>query len=87
MLDGIPLIVENEGQVLTLSLNNADKKTIEIFEMNKVERGKNIMHIIVRTTKIGDAFSNLSTTNPLFSRPRKTRQPVAISQKRGGIKK
>ena len=73
MSDEIPLIVENEGQVLTLSLNNADKKNALTSEMmgalsailEEVENYDNLRVIVIRG--YGSVFcsgADINTWNP-----------------------
>ena len=73
MSDEIPLIVENEGEVLTLSLNNIEKKnalTSEIMGalsaiLEEVENYDNLRVIVIRGN--GSVFcsgADINTWNP-----------------------
>ena len=73
MSDEIPLIVENEGAVLTLSLNNIEKKNALTSEMmgdlsailEEVENYDNLRVIVIRGS--GSVFcsgADINTWNP-----------------------
>ena len=73
MSDEIPLIVENEGEVLTLSLNNIEKKNALTSEMmgalsailEEVENYDSLRVIVIRGS--GSVFcsgADINTWNP-----------------------